>query len=321
MKIFKHIAAVGLALLLGILGGQHLANLGATDYPGGGGAADGFTDPTAANTWTAAQTYNDSVNILLGTGGDSSISFVDPNLQIDGSVVGSGRVVFLTDNAAGGQTSPRIEFQQEFDDNNSFVFGVYYNDSSPTDLATPFFVFNANDSGSTRRGIGYIAQELTDVTSTTMDSRMLFATMDNVNSDNASTVAQLTANGTFTDASGRANKRFEGSAQSVWGARVIDKLPALQIERYHSGKLAPGVPPEDIQERHVSPTAEDLWDMFQVGRDPRKLDRDLDNDGVPETATPGIAAKDLGGLALMAIQELIQENKKLKERLDVLELP
>ena len=60
MRKFLNTLALSLGILL--IGSW----LYATDYPGGGGA-DGFTDPTASNTWTADQTFNDNVNIFFGT--------------------------------------------------------------------------------------------------------------------------------------------------------------------------------------------------------------------------------------------------------------
>ena len=45
---------------------------------------------TAANSWSADQTYNDNVNITLGTGGDADLDYNGTNVVLDPKVVGTG---------------------------------------------------------------------------------------------------------------------------------------------------------------------------------------------------------------------------------------
>ena len=118
--------------------------------------------------------------------------------------------------------------------------------------------------------------------------------MNGVNAGNANTAATLTAAGVWTDASGESSKDYEGSSVRVYGGRngyvITDKIKQLNVGRYHSAYLEEGAP---ILERHISPTAEQMWDTFGVGSDPR----------LPG-ALPGLAAKDLAGVALIGVQEL-----------------
>lgn len=73
---------------------------------GGGGAA-----VDAANTWTADQTFNDSVNLTFGTGGDVDIDYNGTDLVLNLTVVGSGDMVIT-----GGSA--------EFDDAEGVRFGA-----------------------------------------------------------------------------------------------------------------------------------------------------------------------------------------------------
>jgi hypothetical protein len=63
-------------------------------------------NPAIANTWTADQTFNDSVKLTLGTGGDASIVFSGTDLIIKSNDVGSGAVV-LQGRAFGIGAAPR----------------------------------------------------------------------------------------------------------------------------------------------------------------------------------------------------------------------
>ena len=44
----------------------------------------------ATNAWSADQTYNDNVNITLGTGGDADLDYNGTNVVLDPKVVGTG---------------------------------------------------------------------------------------------------------------------------------------------------------------------------------------------------------------------------------------
>ena len=151
----------------------------------------------------------------------------------------------------------------------------------------------ANDSGGTSRLTHHLDFRFTDVTSTEMDSEMRFGTMLAVNAAGANTIATLTNAGVWTDASAAASKEYEGfRGIDLWGMSVVNKLKTLNVGRYHPARVTG--PKLAKATRHISPTAEDLYDNFGIGEDPRN----------PNHA-PGIAPKDLAGIALMAIQELI----------------
>jgi len=148
-----------------------------------------------------------------------------------------------------------------------------------------------------------------------MDSRLFFRVMNN-SDGSANTTATLDAAGVWTDASGEASKTYEGSALTVWGGRpghtVLDKIMQLGVGRYHAANQPESKP---IRERHVSPTAEQFYDVFGVGRDPRAIL--LDKNGVDQN-TPGLAAKDVAGVALMGIQELMPIIQTLDEKIQEL---
>ena len=278
-----------------------------TNLPG----ADGFTDPTAINTWTADQTFNDSVNLTFGTDGDADIDFDGSNLIINSQASGTGHVV-ITETTSGSDASRMGTLNIETTDAGTQgpKINLFHNSSTPANNdVIARITWAAKDSGGTERQVVQFNAQFEDVTSTTMDSRMRFVVMDNVNAANFNTTAQITSLGVFTDASGADRKTYEGQIQSIYGERILDKLDTLFVSRYHSRRAV------DIKERHISPTAEDLWDSFGVGTDPRLLDQDTDGDGVVDAPTPGIAAKDLAGIALVAIQELNQKVKALEAEL------
>ncbi len=52
--------------------------------------ASAFARPGSAGTFTADQTFNDNVNITLGTGGDADIYYDGTDMVVDTAVVGSG---------------------------------------------------------------------------------------------------------------------------------------------------------------------------------------------------------------------------------------
>jgi len=132
-----------------------------------------------------------------------------------------------------------------------------------------------------------------------------FTTRNGV-SDNTQTRAYLQAAGVWADASGEATKTYMGTRQEIWPTGVLGKLKTMRVSKYHSSTLPEGAP---ITETHVSPTAEDFWDAFDIGTDPRA--EKLDKEGNDHNS-PSLAAKDLGGMALVAIQELLERVEALE---------
>jgi len=175
--------------------------------------------------------------------------------------------------------------------------------SSPADNDHPASIrVLAEDSGGSNQDIFFFYVRFCDVTQSSLDSSLVFRVSCNVNNGESNTNATLTRGGVWTDASGEITEAYEGSAMDVWGGRpchvVLDKIMDLNVGRYHSSRQLACKP---ITERHISPTAEQMYDLFGVGYDPREI---VLNDKGENTNMPGLSPKDLGGVALMGIQEL-----------------
>jgi hypothetical protein len=248
-------------------------------------------------------TLSGSTNNTVATVTGACALIGEANLLYNGTLLsmttsGASTKVFEAIGTSGGNAGPGV--------------AAYHNSASPADndSALRFFV-SANDSGATKRDILELRMRFCDVTASTMNSSIQFFTMCNSSAD-ADTNASLTSAGVWTDASAAVDKTYEGPAETVWGGTpgqvITDKIKALNIGRYHSSHVPDHKP---ITERHVSPTAEDLWETFGVGRDPHALR--LQPDGTSRIEA-GISAKDLGGIALMAIQELTERIEVLEAR-------
>lgn len=164
--------------------------------------------------------------------------------------------------------------------------------------------FLAFVTGGSERAIGQMDCILQDPTLASIDSSFAWKVSNNVNTGNANTTATLTSLGVWTDSSDAAAKAYEGTPLTVWGGRpgrtVLDKILLLgNMGRYHSADLPPG---KAISERHISPTAQAFHAQFGVGSDPNLP---IVNQDGEETGAPGLAAKDVAGVALLAIQELV----------------
>jgi fibronectin-binding autotransporter adhesin len=179
----------------------------------------------------------------------------------------------------------------------------YMETSSPADndFAGQYTVF-IKDAGGNKALLGTMGWFAEDVTAGTIDSKMEFRTIQN----SANKLAYLTAAGVWTDASAAAGKDYLGTRQEVWPDGILAKIKTLNVSKYQPADQPEGKP---VTETHVSPTAEDFWDTLQIGTDPRaeKLNREGEN-----TNSPTIAAKDLGGVALVAIQELLERVEALE---------
>jgi trimeric autotransporter adhesin len=103
--------------------------------------------------------------------------------------------------------------------------------------------------------------------------------------------AHLTDSGTWVNASDRNLKEH---FEPLDGRQLLDRLARLPITRWNY-KIAPA-------EKHVGPMAQDFQAVFGLGRDDKS-----------------ISTIDPAGLALRAIQQLDQENRALRERIDKLE--
>jgi len=123
-------------------------------------AASSGADPTSTNTWTADQTFNDSVKITLGTGGDADLYYDGTNVILLPAVVGSGKVGIGTTSPAtlldvniGASNDDNLTLSSEnsynpklvfIDNNNSVSAGIEFDSGA---CAMRFF----NNSMTTER--------------------------------------------------------------------------------------------------------------------------------------------------------------------------
>jgi hypothetical protein len=275
-------------------------------------AAAGGADLGTANTWTADQSFNDCVKMTFGSGGDADIYYNGTNLVIAPDVVGTGNVQIDATTSLNAVVNGGVLNLNTTDDGTEGVWIVANHDTaSPANNDFPFgiYVFGpASDDSS--HVLAAMMVKRCDVCSSSSDSSWRFDVQYNSGAA-ATRSGLLTSAGVWTDHSAEKDKEFEGDATTVWGSRVIDKLSTLTVQRFHQ----PCLPASKTPIHHVSPTAEDLWEMFGVGDNPYTLTRDTTGDGVMDSPTPGIAAKDLAGLGLMAVQELTLEINTIKTRL------
>lgn len=184
---------------------------------------------------------------------------------------------------------------------------MWFVSSSEADGDVPFQLNAAYGSGGTQ--VGAIDCTVDDVTGGTIDSHWNHRSYQN----SVAKVASLSAAGVWTDASAAAGKEYEGTRQQVWPTGILPSICALNVSKYRPANQPEGKP---VGEYHISPTAEDLFDAFGVGEDPHtpKLNKDGEN-----ITTPGIAPKDLAGIALVGIQELCELVEAQAARITALE--
>ena len=190
------------------------------------------------------------------------------------------------------------------------VLNNYQNSSSPAD-GDFAGMWNAEykDSGGNRVQVGSYGWFVTDVSAGTIDSYFYLRVKNN----NSSVAGTMSSSGVWTDSSAAVNKEYYGTRQEVWPDGVLDSLKTLNVSKYKQANLPDS---KIITETHVSPTAEDFWDTFQIGQDPR---RELLNAEGEQILNPSIAPKDLSGMALVAIQELLDRVEAAEAKIAVLE--
>ena len=269
--------------------------------------ADGFTDPTATHTWTADQSYDDNVNLTFGTGGDVDIDFNTGNLVINPQVVGTGHVQIDEGVTGSGVNAGTLNLNSTAAAGLGVAIITQNASGSPAggDDILRWNMF-ANDSVGSSHAVSQWVVNFDDVTSTSMDSSMLFSVMNAVNNNDINTTASLNSLGEWTNASGASTKRYSPKSNiELFGSKILNKISRLSVGRWtHVNN--PVDSPNNVY--GYGPTAEDFWDAFSLGKDPRK------------TSVPGLGTGSMSGILMAAIQELTEENKKLKERLDVLEI-
>ena len=106
--------------------------------------------------------------------------------------------------------------------------------------------------------------------------------------------AYLTSGGVWTDISSRAKKE---DFQQLDGDQVLDKIEAMSMTSWKF---------KGTEERHVGPVAEDFYRAFGCGT------------GIPEDDSTSIAALDLAGVSLVAVQELTRLIKEQQKEITAL---
>lgn len=203
-------------LILGFalfLGGNYLW---ATTYPSSAGGADVGT----ANTWTADQTYNDSVNLTLGSSGNVDLDFDGTDFVINSQVSGTGHVRLVSTSTSDTRGNALLNLESTTDANTLSLLGLYLDDATPVDNADiGLMVVSADDFGGSTWRIGNMQLRFLDVTDASMDTEFRWATMNNVSSANSGTISRLSSDGLWTDTSGAASKQYEGADSGrLWRA-------------------------------------------------------------------------------------------------------
>ena len=103
------------------------------------------------------------------------------------------------------------------------------------------------------------------------------------------------------------------------GRVITDKLKTLNVGRYYPKTTPSDKINDDGVERHISPTAQDFYALFKTGT---KIDGEggeiTRKDGTKETMKATLAPKDMAGVGLMAIKELIKRIEDLEAEVTAL---
>lgn len=178
---------------------------------------------------------------------------------------------------------------------------LFHDSTSPANNdVTGTILFQANSGGQTW-SVAQIYCNRDDFDTSTMDSSLFFTVQSNANQTGPNVAATLTSTGVWTDASGAEIKQYEGDLQGS----VIDKLKEISTLGVYRAKNTPEAKVATA-ERHYSPTAEEFFSVFGLGRDPAK-------------GNPGIAPKDVAWLGVKATLELEEKVAALEARLAALE--
>jgi len=211
-------------------------------------------------------------NIFFGASGISV--FNEANGRLGLGIANPTRVLEIVSSSAqavslttvGGSVGPRLDF--------------YHADATVADIGGINFL--VDDASNTPRHAVQIIPIYLDGTTASQDSQIQFCVMNNVNAADCNTTATLSSLGVWTDASTEKIKEYEGDI-----APVLGRLKELKTLGVYRGK---NVPENKLAnaERHYSPTAEEFWQVFKLGKED----------------SGGIAPKDVSWLAVKAVLEL-----------------
>ena len=227
-------------------------------------------------------------------GGDLGIGTSSPSARLTISDTTAPQILVhgTSGNVTGTSIDSYMESSSPADNDFAGAYGVYY-----------------KDDGGSKVQVGSSGWFVTDVSAGTIDSYFYLR----VYSNNSAVAGTLSSSGVWTDSSAAANKEYYGTRQEVWPDGVLPKLKTLRVSKYKQADLPDDKP---VTETHVSPTAEDFWDAFQIGQDPR---REVLNAEGEQILNPSIAPKDLSGVALVAVQELLDRVEAAEAKIAALE--
>tara|TARA_Y100001951_G_scaffold35877_1_gene28334 strand:+ start:7685 stop:8668 length:984 start_codon:yes stop_codon:yes gene_type:complete len=219
-----------------------------------------------------------------------------------------------------GSTAINTVFRSTNDSGDCLRVMLVSNSASPADNDDVVAInFKADDDGGTSSYVARIGVRMKDVSAGTLNSEMNFSVANNAS--DANTTGQLTMAGVWTDSSDAAFKTYEGTAHSLYGGTdgkvITDKLKTLNVGRYYSkdtpaNKIAKA-------ERHISPTAQDFYNAFGTGTELSGLGGEITkSDGTKEKQNATLSPKDMAGVGLMAIKELIARIETLESEVETL---
>ena len=298
------------------IGGANYGTDGQVLTSGGAGAAVAWED-AGGTSLDGAITINDSgadADFRVESSGNANMLFVDGGNDAVGIGTNSP-LSYVALDIDSGSDSINTVFRSSNATTDCLRLFFISNSASPADNDdTHAFNFKGDDSDGTEKYVARIGIRTLDVTAGTLNTEMRFGVTNNA-AEEGSTVATLSTAGVWTDSSDAAFKTYEGTAHSLYGGTdgkvITDKLKALNVGRFYTkdtpaDKLAKA-------ERHISPTAQDFYNTFGTGTEISGLGGEITkSDGTKETIYATLAPKDMAGVGLMAIKELIARIETLE---------
>jgi hypothetical protein len=239
-----------------------------------------------------------TLDVTSATTLDSTLTTAGRTLCGTGVTTGDGIL------AAATTSNHCAVFESVRDDDNGCTINIRQASASPGNNDQPARIHvYARDNGTTFRNTHRLDFQFDTVAAGNTYSSFKFGTMNN-SSSGTNTTASLTAAGVWTDASDEEAKHYTGPITDRGSTgTVLDRITRLKTECYCTVDIPEGETPPEY---HAGPSAQQWWTEFGLGQD-------------PETHEPGIAAKDLAAVALAGLQEVIAQNKELKQRVAILE--
>tara|TARA_R110000824_G_scaffold236442_3_gene425121 strand:- start:1557 stop:5726 length:4170 start_codon:yes stop_codon:yes gene_type:complete len=276
----------------------------------------------AASSVGGASLSNDGNNRVVtatgsgGINGESTLTYDSTTLTSHNAGEGDTQ---------GGSYYPSAVFSSETTTAGGAGIELFQNSSSPADNDNVgYVVFMGDADDGDKCEVAHIRAVHQDVSAGSRDGALYFRTTYNSGGTTANTDASLTAAGVWTDSSDEKFKIYEGTAHSIYGGTdgkvITDKVKSLNIGRYY-GKDTPS---DKIatSEKHISPTAQDFYDLFGTGTEKTgkgytttRVMKDVDGNvtgSKEEYNNAVLSPKDMSGVALMAIKELIARVEALE---------